>query len=113
MEEFTIYGIALVPIITGMVELLKKAGIPKRYSPVISLILGLLAGFYYLAPGDTPRAVLLGLVVGLSAIGLYSGTKNTIEELKNNSGNNSLKKTSRSFKNKNTNKLARTNLKNK
>lgn len=86
VEELYVYGFALVPVIVGMVELLKRAGMPKRYSPVASIVFGLIAGFYYLAPGDPPRAVFFGLVAGLSAVGLYSGTKNTMEELKNKQG---------------------------
>ncbi len=83
MDEFTIYGIALVPIITGMVQLLKMSGLPKKYAPFMSLLMGILAGYYYLAPDDPPRAIFLGIVIGLSAVGLYSGTKNTMEGFRN------------------------------
>ncbi len=82
MEEFTVYGIALVPIIMGMVELIKRSGLPKKYSPVAALVLGILAGFYYLAPGEPHKAVLFGLAMGLTSVGLYSGTKNTMEGLR-------------------------------
>jgi hypothetical protein len=85
MEEFSVYGMALVPIILAMVELLKRVGIPKKLAPVTAVILGILSGFYYLAPGEPKKAIFLGLVSGLSAIGLWSGTKNTIEEFSNNS----------------------------
>jgi len=67
-----------------MVELLKRVGIPKKLSPIVSIILGILCGFYYLAPGDPKKAVFLGVVVGLSAVGLWSGTKNTFEEFTSN-----------------------------
>ncbi|MDO9536422.1 MAG: hypothetical protein Q7J85_14100 [Bacillota bacterium] len=95
MEEFTVYGFTLVPIVLAMVELLKRVGIPKRLSPVVALLLGILSGFYYLAPGDPKKAIFLGLVIGLSAIGLFSGTKNTYEEFShpnNNFRNNNKKK---------------------
>ncbi len=88
MEAINVYGIALVPVVLAMVELLKRMGIPKKLSPIVSLVLGLLAGFYYLAPDDPRKAIFLGLVVGLSAIGLFSGTKNTIENLGGNSNKN-------------------------
>lgn len=80
MEEFSVYGIALVPVILAMVELLKRVGIPKKLSPIVALILGILCGFYYLAPGEPQKAIFLGVVAGLSAIGLFSGAKNTMEE---------------------------------
>jgi|GEM_PF-753973 hypothetical protein len=91
MEEFSIYGMALVPVILAMVELLKRVGIPKKFSPITALILGILSGFYYLAPGEPQKAIFLGLISGLSAIGLWSGTKNTLEELSNNSNNKLLR----------------------
>lgn len=82
MEEITVYGIALVPVVTGMVQLLKMSGLPKKYLPISSVILGVLSGYYYLAPDDLPRAIFLGIIVGLSAVGLYSGTKNTMQGLR-------------------------------
>lgn len=83
MEDFSVYGIALVPVVVAMVELLKRAGVPKKFSPFIAVALGIFCGFYYLAPGEPQKAVFLGVVIGLSAIGLFSGTKNTMEELTN------------------------------
>jgi len=77
----------LVPVILAMVELLKRVGIPKKFSPIVAVILGVLAGFYYLAPGEPKKAIFLGLVSGLSAIGLWSGTKNTLEEFSSNANN--------------------------
>lgn len=85
MEDITIYGMALVPVIMGMTELLKRVGIPKKYTPLFAILLGVLCGFYYLSPDDPKKAVFLGIVIGLSSIGLYSGTKNTVEGLRNNS----------------------------
>ena len=80
MEEFSVYGIALVPVILAMVELLKRVGIPKKLSPLVAVTLGIFCGFYYLAPGEPKKAIFLGIVAGLSAIGLFSGAKNTMEE---------------------------------
>ena len=88
MEAINVYGIALVPVVLAMVELLKRAGIPKKLSPIVSIVLGILAGFYYLAPDDPKKAIFLGLVVGLSAIVLFSVTKNTIENLGGNANKN-------------------------
>ncbi len=84
MNDFSVYGMAIVPIILAMVELLKKIGVPKKLSPLMAVALGILSGFYYLAPGEPKKAIFLGIVSGLSAIGLWSGTKNTIEEFGNN-----------------------------
>ena len=84
MDEIVIYGMALVPIIMGLIELLKRVGIPKRYTPLFAVLIGI-------APDDPKKAVLLGIVLGLSSIGLYSGTKNTYEGFRENENQRSLK----------------------
>ena len=78
MDQLTTYGIALVPVIVGLSELLKRFGLPNRFVPIAAMIMGLFFSFFYLAPGEPKKAILLGAVLGLSAIGLFSGTKNTI-----------------------------------
>ena len=78
MDQFTVYGIALVPILVGLNELLKRSGLPSRFIPLSSMLLGYFFAFFYLAPGDYKQALILGTVLGLSSIGLFSGTKNTL-----------------------------------
>lgn len=77
-----VYNIALIPLIIGLVEVIKQIGLPKKYSALISLAFGIALGILYLAPGDTLKGVLLGTAIGLGASGLYSTTKNTVEALK-------------------------------
>ncbi len=91
MDEIAIYGMALVPIIMGLIELLKRVGIPKRLTPLFAVLIGILSGLYYISPDDPKKAVMLGIVLGLSSIGLYSGTKNTYEGFKENGNQRSLK----------------------
>lgn len=74
--EFTVYDIAVIPLIIALVGLIVKMGFPKKYAPLPALALGIAAGFVYLAPGDPKQAVLYGIVAGLAAVGLYSGVKN-------------------------------------
>ncbi|SDX44783.1 hypothetical protein SAMN05444487_11814 [Marininema mesophilum] len=69
----------LVSVIIGLVEMLKQVGLPKRLSPLVSLTLGIVAGFFYLAPGELSVGILQGIIMGLSATGLYSGTKNMVQ----------------------------------
>lgn len=78
MDQLTIYGVSLVPVIIALSELLKRAGMPNRLIPVVALTLGMFFSFFYLAPGEPKKAILFGTVLGLSSIGLFSGTKNTI-----------------------------------
>lgn len=74
------YDVALIPLIIGLVEVLKRYGASKKVLPVASLLFGLLAGVFYVYPDDLKGGILVGLMLGLSASGLYSGTKNTIEK---------------------------------
>ena len=78
MDQLTVYGVALVPVIIGLSELLKRFGLPTRLIPLASLALSLFFSFFYLAPGEPKKALFFGTVLGLSAIGLFSGAKNTI-----------------------------------
>lgn len=80
---YEVYGVALIPLIIGLVELMKWFGLPKKVTPIASLILGLIAGIVYVNPEDLKGGVLVGLMIGLSASGLYSGTKNTFEKNEN------------------------------
>lgn len=77
----------IVPIIMAVVELAKGLGIPKRFSALLSLIIGIAIGIFYLHPMDIKLGILEGVVYGLTASGLYSGAKNTFQQLRNNKSN--------------------------
>lgn len=72
---------AFVAVITGLVSLAKEAGFPSKWSPLLSLLLGVLAGVFYVSPGDLLGGILNGTVLGLASVGLYSGPKNIIEKV--------------------------------
>lgn len=85
MEEITIGQVIVVPLIIGILEVFKRAGINSKFIPVISLILGIISGFA-LNSFDVSsteiiiNSVYVGIALGLSSVGLYSGAKNTIEK---------------------------------
>jgi len=73
------YEVIAIPVINGLVEIAKKAGLSKRYCPVLAVSLGVLLRLGVRAPGEPVGvAVLDGLVVGLSAVGLYSGGRSVL-----------------------------------
>lgn len=74
-----VYDIAIVPFILGVVELFKQIGLPSKFCPVVSVVLGIIIGLVYISPNDIAQGVLVGASLGLSAVGLYSGVKNTKE----------------------------------
>ena len=72
-------GIALIPLVIGLAEVIKKIGLNSKFVPLANLILGLIAGIIFLNPGDIRAGIIQGLFIGLSASGLYSGIKNVKE----------------------------------
>jgi len=77
MEELLVYaGIPAVLLIMGIAELIKNLGFNPKFIPVVNLVLGLVAGIG-LNTDDIVKGIFVGLAVGLSASGLYSGVKNT------------------------------------
>lgn len=82
----TIGDAVLLPLIVGLVELLKYVGIPKRVLPIASLIFGVLGGVIYIQPDDWRQGILVGVMMGLSACGMYSGGKAIMEQKDNDDG---------------------------
>lgn len=80
--DIEVYGVVLVPTILGLVEVSKRVGLPDKWSPILSVILGLFAGILLLFPEDIRQGIVVGLALGLSATGLYSGAKNINEEVR-------------------------------
>ena len=39
-----VYDVALIPLIVGLVELLKGFGLPKKWLPIVSILFGITAG---------------------------------------------------------------------
>jgi L-cystine uptake protein TcyP (sodium:dicarboxylate symporter family) len=80
--DIEVYDVVIIPLIVGVVELLKQLGLPVKFSALVAAILGIVIGVIYIAPNDILQGILVGLAMGLSASGLYSGVKNTIEGVK-------------------------------
>jgi len=80
--EIQISFAVLTAIVVGLVQVAKGLSLPSRFAPVLALLLGV--GLSFLAMGPLALtwvdAIVQGLVVGLSSVGLYSGVKNTIEK---------------------------------
>ncbi|RDW16004.1 hypothetical protein CWR48_17555 [Oceanobacillus arenosus] len=76
---FEIYDVVLIPLIIGLVQLLRTIGLKTKYLPLASLIFGLAGGIFYMYPDDLKGGIIAGLMLGLSASGLYSGTKKALE----------------------------------
>jgi hypothetical protein len=75
---FTLQAVDLifVAVVVGLVQVVKTMGLPVRFAPLTSIVLGM--GIEALVGGTVAHTVIVGAIVGLSAAGLYSGTKTTV-----------------------------------
>ena len=82
MDIELLSGVSAVFLIIGLVYILTEVfNLEKKYAPVAAVVLGLIVsfGFQFYANTEIYTAIIRGITVGLSAVGLYSGTKNVRE----------------------------------
>lgn len=72
----------LIAIIVGLIEVAKKLGLNSKFAPLLSVILGVGLSLMAGITSTVPNMILTGVIIGLSAIGLYSGTKSTVQTIK-------------------------------
>jgi hypothetical protein len=67
--------LALVPVVIGLVEVIKRIGLNERYLPITAIILGVVGAVAII--GYSPETIVGGIVLGLSSVGLFSGVRAT------------------------------------
>ncbi|MCI6659479.1 MAG: hypothetical protein SOW48_01100 [Peptoniphilaceae bacterium] len=75
--------VILTAITVGVVEIIKKLMKENRFVPLVALAVGVALAFLgqaYTGASAWQDSVLYGLVMGLSAMGLYSGGKSLLEQ---------------------------------
>lgn len=77
MMEYS--GIGIIPLLIGILEVLKQIGLRDKLVPLTSLILGIVIGVSFISPVDIKAGIVQGIYIGLSAVGLYSGAKNILK----------------------------------
>lgn len=78
--ELTYVGIPIIALIMGVLEVFKWAGVNTRFIPIISLVLSIPTGIFLFSDGDIFAGIVIGTFIGLSSVGLFSGTKNTLKK---------------------------------
>jgi hypothetical protein len=83
VDTTLLYGIAVIPAIVGLVQVVKDLGMPYNYAPLCAVLFGLAAGFAQFYAGELPwiSAAVTGIALGLSAVGLYSGARTVAQNI--------------------------------
>lgn len=71
--------LSLVPIVIGLVEVVKRTFRIDQFVPVASLLLGIGTAFLIPVEGSYGATVLSGIVIGLMACGLWSSTRSVLD----------------------------------
>ncbi|HDR7258754.1 holin [Bacillus cereus group sp. MYBK71-2] len=64
----------MIGIIVGLSQIVKTIGLQTKYVPLLNLTLGIVLGVLFL-DGDIKTNVFQGIIIGLSASGLFDHTK--------------------------------------
>jgi hypothetical protein len=87
MDKFNNIEI-VTAVIIGISEHLLNWGVPKKYLPIINLVLSIIAAFVYVAPNSPKDAILAALIMALSASGMNVGMKALGNVIRKNKKNN-------------------------
>ncbi|MGW6150779.1 holin [Bacillus mycoides] len=64
----------MIGIVVGLSQIAKTIGLQTKYVPLLNLTLGIVLGVLFL-DGDIKANVFQGIIIGLSASGLFDHTK--------------------------------------
>ncbi|MDY3118527.1 MAG: hypothetical protein SOW18_03220 [Peptoniphilus sp.] len=68
------HAIVLTSATLGLTQAFKIAGLPNRYCPLVAILVGMV--LHLVLGGLSAESAVTGIVIGLSAVGLYeSGTR--------------------------------------
>ncbi|HFU7086135.1 TPA: holin [Bacillus cereus] len=64
----------MIGIVVGLSQIVKTIGLQTKYVPLLNLTLGIVLGVLF-SDGDIKTNVFQGIIIGLSASGLFDHTK--------------------------------------
>jgi len=68
----------LVALTVGLVEVVKGLGIPKKYIPLVAIVIGVTFAIVGNISGELIVNITTGLGIGLASCGLFDFTKKTV-----------------------------------
>lgn len=83
--SYLLAPVGQVALIIGLAQMAKNIGFPTKFIPLFDVVLGIISGlvvYGYEYNLGLIRGFMLGLAMGLSACGLFSGIKNLVEKAK-------------------------------
>jgi len=81
--EITITSGIIAVIVCALVEVAKGMGINEKFAPLWAIGFGIaLSGLALYQSAPWVQVIFIGIIAGLSAVGLYSGGKNTVQGLR-------------------------------
>ena len=66
-----------VAVITGLTQVVKKAGVRTKYIPLVAVLFGIIYGLAII--GLETEAVVNGIIAGLTSVGMFRLVQKTIE----------------------------------
>ncbi|SES02422.1 holin [Salipaludibacillus aurantiacus] len=85
MQEVLMLATIIAPVVTGVVQGIKKTGfLNKQFAPLVAIIIGLLLGAaaFPFADVDMAERLWAGGISGLASVGLFELGKKTKDEVK-------------------------------
>lgn len=79
--NYLITPVAQVALVMAIAEIAKNLGLKSRFIPILDVVVGILFGilnFTIYQNMQIIEGIIVGLAIGLSACGLFSGIKNVI-----------------------------------
>ena len=80
---YLVTPIAQVALVMAIAEVAKNLGLESRYIPILDVVVGLTFGILFFTiyqDMELLEGVIIGIAVGLSACGLFSGIKNVLQK---------------------------------
>lgn len=78
MEGIDLTNLGLVPVVAAVVSAIRMAGLKTKMAPIASMIVGVIGVYLFNDFVISGENIVIGLVTGLTASGLYSGIKTTL-----------------------------------
>lgn len=72
--DISALSVAMIPVVVGLSAIARGLNLPERFSPLTDIIFGI--GLVTLVGGTVWQGdIVQGIIIGLSAAGLYNGSK--------------------------------------